>query len=67
MTSHDIQICIMRSTLSNRLFDVVQVDYVTEDVSFLAKAQTFKDAQEIVLQYEDLQNAADELEEMEEV
>ncbi len=38
------EVLIIRSTLSQRLFDVVRIDYNKEDVEVLEKGLSFEDA-----------------------
>lgn len=50
----DTEVLIIRNTTVNRLYDVVVVNYFTEDVVFLAKALEFADAISLKLEMEEV-------------
>ena len=47
------EVLIMRNTTVQRLYDVVVVNYFTEDVEFIAKGVQFEDAVAMVLHLEE--------------
>lgn len=52
--SDEKEVLIIRNTCINRLYDVVLVNYFTEDVVFLAKALEFADAISLKLEMEEV-------------
>lgn len=53
MKHEDCEVLIVRNTTVNRLYDVVKVDYMNEDVEFIAKALEYEDAVGLVLELEE--------------
>lgn len=49
----DKEVLIMRNTTVQRLYDVVVVNYFTEDVEFIVKGVQFEDAVAMVLELEE--------------
>lgn len=52
--SDEKEVLIVRNTCINRLYDVVLVNYFSEDVVFLAKALEFVDAISLKLEMEEV-------------
>lgn len=52
----DKEVLIVRNTAINRLYDVVLVNYFTEDVEFIAKAVEYEAAVEKLLEIEETLN-----------
>lgn len=49
----DKEVLIIRNTTVQRLYDVIVVNYFTEDVEFIAKGVQFEDAVAMVLELEE--------------
>lgn len=53
MHPSDLEIVIMRNTCVSRLYDVVRVDYFSEEVEFIAKGLEFEEAIGLKLELEE--------------
>jgi hypothetical protein len=53
MKHEDCEVLIVRNTTVHRLYDVVRVDYMKEDVEFIAQALEYEDAVSLVLEIEE--------------
>jgi hypothetical protein len=49
----EYEVLIVRNTCVNRLFDVIRVDYMNEDVEIIAKALEYEDAVGLVVELEE--------------
>lgn len=47
------EVLIVRNTCINRLYDVVRVDYMNENVEFIAQALEYEDAVGLVVELEE--------------
>lgn len=50
----EYEVLIVRNTCVNRLYDVVRVDYMNEDVEFIAQALEYEDAVGLVVELEEI-------------
>lgn len=49
----EYEVLIVRNTCINRLYDVVRVDYMNENVEFIAQALEYEDAVGLVVELEE--------------